>query len=480
MVRQIVALLLFLPSLAFAGWGQRFSHPEHTAKLQLRGQPLIECKSCHQLAAGTFQPLAPGHDDHHPCTDCHGGADFSRGPHCLTCHSSVRTMKPGKPWFPPFRTPGEFHVTFGHAKHVSLAGGNDCGGCHTGQLDSARAQHSSHTSCARCHSTGSLPDMNNCGGCHKPGAAPSQSAANEPSAFRVSTFSHATHQSAAAKKSASTACSACHVGLGQMEHPDRPAMKACERCHDGRQAFDARGTHCGKCHSRALNKVSTEIMRTDEPLFSHAAHAKRGVDLLHCTQCHGAGDWRAALPGRNEHRPCQNEGCHAVEFGKLGSRLCLSCHERNDPFEPNVIKRPASRAQPEWRVAISHPSHLSSGAACVSCHAGIVEKPEPDGHALCGGCHKPNSKTTMEACAACHKPTGGPAAAARPWSVAARFAHDKNHRAQCESCHRGPGAPDLVQPNMHECAECHDGEVAFKVTGFGCARCHGAARKDAS
>jgi hypothetical protein len=27
---------------------------------------------------------------------------------------------------------------------------------------------------------------------------------------------------------------------------------------------------------------------------------------------------------------------------------------------------------------------------------------------------------------------------------------------------------------MQGCGGCHDGKQAFKVTGFGCARCHGA------
>jgi hypothetical protein len=77
----------------------------------------------------------------------------------------------------------------------------------------------------------------------------------------------------------------------------------------------------------------------------------------------------------------------------------------------------------------------------------------------------------MEACSSCHAPVAAKARA--PWSVGARFRHDQNHRAACESCHRAPsGAPDLTAPRMAGCGQCHDGKQAFKVTGFGCAKCH--------
>lgn len=253
-------------------------------------------------------------------------------------------------------------------------------------------------------------------------------------------------------------------------------MKQCESCHDGKSAFAARGTHCGRCHKSSQTMTP---VRSEQPPFSHAGHRTRGVDIQNCTQCHGVGsDWRATLPGQKEHRPCQNDACHAADFdGKIGSRLCLSCHERNDPFEPNPLKRPTSRVKPEWTTTINHAPHLPlKQLSCNGCHPSILDPVATivDGHALCGQCHLKKSAPNMSECARCH--VAAAARSVRDWSVTARFRHDQNHRGGCESCHRVPAsAPDLTHQKMEECGSCHDGKRAFKVTGFGCARCHGKA-----
>jgi hypothetical protein len=109
----------------------------------------------------------------------------------------------------------------------------------------------------------------------------------------------------------------------------------------------------------------------------------------------------------------------------------------------------------------------------------------------------------MTACGACHAPAG-PEKLRSEWSTAARFAHDSHQRdvrtatvtdpsaegwkrvdasgaaaLPCESCHanaRKAGDGEAVtHPQMADCAACHDGGLAFKTTGFGCVRCHGAA-----
>ena len=172
----------------------------------------------------------------------------------------------------------------------------------------------------------------------------------------------------------------------------------------------------------------------------------------------------------------QNDACHAAEFGKIGSRLCLSCHERNDPFEPNPLKRPASRVKPEWAVTMKHGPHLPlKNLSCNACHPSILDPVAtiPDGHVLCGFCHNKKAQPGMDACARCHIALATKPVA--PWSVNGRFRHDQNHRTGCESCHRAPAtSPELTRPTMQGCGGCHDGKSAFKVTGFGCAKCHGA------
>jgi hypothetical protein len=470
-LRALAALALMAaaaaPVRAEWGWGQRYSHAAHAQKMAARGQKPPGCMSCHSLDA-QFAPTRPGGNEHRPCVDCHGGAEFTRGPRCLTCHSSIRTMKPGAPWFPPFRVPGDFHVELSHARHVAAAG-ETCGDCHRPQAGTASAARGGHAACAACHATRARPEMTSCEGCHKLGARTTVSAA--ASRFAVEDFSHLGHQQRVARKHEKASCTSCHIGLERAARPGKPTMAACETCHDGQSAFDARGTRCARCHK---GEAPSPVAAAPPSRFSHAAHAGRGVDMGRCAGCHRAGtDWRAGMPGRDEHRPCQNAACHAAEFGKPGSPICGSCHERSEPFAPNPLRRPPIGAG-EFRAASTmHAPHLQQGMSCAACHAGGGGA-RSDGHAQCVQCHKPGARLTLEGCGACH--VAPMTAGGANWSVAARFRHDANHHLACERCHREGGSADLTRPTMAGCGSCHDGKQAFKTTGFGCARCHGAAK----
>jgi len=468
-------------------WGERFSHVAHAARMAAKGKTESACASCHQLRAPDFTPVAPGKNNHHPCIDCHGPAEFSRGPKCLTCHSSVRGFRPGKPWFPPYLKPGEFHVAFPHAKHVGASGqaAETCGGCHAKQegRTSAGASGKSHGACAICHAADVKPAMNDCGSCHQPGPAPAAShPSEEPSIYRTTQkFDHAAHAQKIAARGMKSACNSCHLGLSAQDPPGRPNMQSCEGCHDGKTAFDARGHQCARCHTNPPDARLAPLPPSPKQ-FRHEAHAALGVKVNECGTCHGVGlDWKAVHAGRNQHQPCQQ--CHAAEFRMPGQPICLGCHERNDPFTPNPL-RPTSERARDWRVgAVPHPPHLAARVACATCHpreANVTSTATAMGHSLCGQCHKEGARTSLAQCAACHVPASQKAAAqaaARPWSTKAGFVHDDRHRVGgCDSCHRTANQPDLTAPTMAGCAKCHDGAKAFKVTGFECAKCHGKGR----
>jgi hypothetical protein len=481
-------------SLAHADfkWGERFVHQFHAAQMQAKGQQSPRCNVCHLLDARDFSPIAPGRFNHKPCIDCHSGAAFQRGPRCLTCHSNIKAFKPGRPYFPPYRSPGEFHTTFSHAKHVSMIArspqADTCGGCHAKQEGRAPGKlNKGHSACASCHAGQASPDMNACESCHFSGPAPpkppTMAAANSP--FRVTAhFEHASHASHAAKRGVRAACTSCHAGLGNQEPPGRPTMQACEGCHDGTHAFDARGTQCSKCH--AQSGAGLPVMAIPPGVFTHTGH--RGtLDVNQCGTCHSSGlTWQQVHAGRNQHQPCQN--CHAAEFRFQNQKICLGCHERNDPFAPNPLRPPQHRQGriSEWRMGeVPHPPHIAAGVSCGACHAeqtaAILGTHAPvkvdTGHALCGKCHTEGQKLAMSRCNGCHVWAGQPPPqhAIRPWSTKERFKHDANHKAaSCDPCHRAGGAQDLVPPKMQYCGDtCHDGTKAFKVTGFGCAKCHG-------
>ena len=267
--------------------------------------------------------------------------------------------------------------------------------------------------------------------------------------------------------------------------------------------------------------------------YSHARHAARNINLK-CEVCHASSpDGKIDGPSRN-HKPCSNEGCHASEFRRRDSALCLGCHEHNKPFKKNPF-RPSFKEVSEFKVGFSHRSHAAGSdggterSRCAQCHreqAGLSQRTTPPGHhapahTQCSSCHAELAEPHMLDCSSCHKSTvsrfssvsSQPSEASKrimkmgePWRVREKFAHKDHQRdirtAQlrssegggsieeawgrydaatarelaCSTCHvKVAMLEDLSnsRPQMKGCAEsCHNGKWAFKATGFECLRCH--------
>ncbi|MCB9529288.1 MAG: cytochrome c3 family protein [Myxococcales bacterium] len=261
-----------------------------------------------------------------------------------------------------------------------------------------------------------------------------------------------------------------------------------------------------------------------DPLrYRHQTHDRLGVPLT-CAVCHGTtAKGQPTFPGAANHSPCANAGCHADDFADREPALCRVCHTRSVPWGDNPIRRLLDGD--EFAVRFSHASHLGRaeggallGKGCASCHPAQAGAPPPrptattpaPGHARCASCHLQLARPHMDACDACHipdgdvTPAGAPAADDR-WRVAARFSHEAHTRdprtamlrspageigwgrfdrataqpLDCVACHAGMARVDAddraARPTKADCAQCHQGTYAFKVTGFRCARCHGPA-----
>ena len=96
------------------------------------------------------------------------------------------------------------------------------------------------------------------------------------------------------------------------------------------------------------------------------------------------------------------------------------------------------------------------------------------------GCHAQGGgpAPALDACDGCHRLGRATARiakrAADPWSVRKSFDH-RAHPGACKSCHvdlQGADVIALPVPPKPTCASCHDGTVAFKLTGTSCTRCH--------
>jgi hypothetical protein len=499
----VLACIAGTSTLAFAqrpkvipGQERKFDHERHT---QSAGAA-VPCSTCHVLDA-SGAPKAGR--EHARCAQCHEDDLKARscdvmkatGPKgaarvCQVCHlpTSARCLPDDLPAKP---TTNSYAARFTHGKHLALGSSieRDCALCHAGQAPVAGAKQVAHKLCAGCHNpNGAKPTLAECASCHvAPVARPPKPAA-EP--YRLTQFDHRAHHTTANN----AACLGCHdklVGSGETSVP-RPSMAACQsKCHDGQKAFSAVGTRCTTCHKGGAAIPASLVPKTrPDVAFLHKAHAPRNVRIDNCATCHALEtDGRLQPPlSRKEHLPCALSGCHQHEYMSTQSKICGVCHDTIAPWQ-STLARPRTPATPEWHESIDHAVHLAktgtANLACATCHGEkLANAPAPRGHDACSACHGRGQAPPMSQCAACHSQTPAPRARASQWSVRALFSHPKhakdprsNNATECVDCHAGVRTAKTLAaikaPTMGKCdSECHDGKVAFKTTGFQCARCH--------
>jgi c(7)-type cytochrome triheme protein len=479
-----------------------FDHKAHAAALRQKTGGTEGCAgACHrsELDGGWVHDKKREHarcfeSCHTFATSC-GTLAAGAGRVCITCHTNLkeRCLPAGAIRTPP--GPSTMPARYSHRVHIQPgASGRQCEACHGEFGDRAPRGRGSmaidHGDCGDCHGRRAEPRMTQCQSCHAaPTARPPARTAN-PYAV-TGAFSHQRHASERRVGTAGRECMTCHANIAQARDDaamPMPTMRGClDGCHDGAKAFSAVGATCTRCHKGS----GADAPPGGDARFSHDAHGKRGVDVASCSACHSlAADFRVAPPIRGkDHRPCATSGCHADAFLTRGGPLCAVCHEGTAPW---VRQEGRSRRPPrsEFGSDFSHRSHLGNGAAgndqCRKCHGDPGGGEPPAGHQACAPCHGRGTPPDMNRCGGCHAPGSSvKRTAASPWSVAARFRHETHRedprkgrgQARCAECHAGVAAAarlaNVAPPTMKSCSACHNGEHAFKTTGFGCAKCHG-------
>ena len=379
-----------------------------------------------------------------------------------------------------------------------------------------------HARCTRCHAAGAAPatagaapdagetgpmSMHACTHCHVAVIAGALRPHLVPGPYRAS-FSHARHQGRGLDD-----CRGCHAGVLAAPGSELPAPRTedCSGCHDGAQAFSVVGPDCRRCH--AGRGPAHEIRSPRGPGYSHRAHQARGLSLP-CARCHQLDARGVPLPTAPDHAPCSDAGCHREAFMARKPAICGACHVGTEPWL-RLYFQPRPRPDTEFGARFSHRQHRSADIeACERCHRERSELRDmrlPYQHDTCvgAGCHAadpsqaapagPGTGEDVEhiqgplpltACSSCHAldlvTTRHAQRIAAPWSVRARFEHALHERdpasgaaVACTACHAGVVEADSVDaipgPPKRACAPCHDGRAAFKLTGHGCARCHGQA-----
>ncbi len=473
-----------------------FDHASHDGKVIVSGKDAPACATCHPVGPGGALLGRPGHDA------CFGACHTLSPPQedvCSACHDpadlAARRTTVG---FPPYKLDPDFGLTLSHAAH-GLAGAA-CTSCHRVPGTAAPPKPSKpHTRCASCHAgkVAAVP-MTSCVSCHPAAFGANALPRLQRGPFHVGpAFDHRRH--AARTRAATTgggalACATCHGGIASatgLELPS-PATATCAvaGCHDGTAAFATTGS-CRRCHT-GPPAVPMPVARPDAP-FSHQAHATRlttggpAGTIDDCDGCH-------RLDARGEPRSIGHAACtacHAEDFMSAKPRICGACHASTEPWRALVVDRMPAPSS-DFGASLDHGRHQA--VACERCHSldtSARELRPARGHVACSGsgCHANTDGPVpwLSACTTCHalgierQRTAERTEA--PWSVRARFRHD-GHRTDragaplpCTSCHTATttsGAGVMpAPPAKASCAPCHDGKIAFKMTGHGCARCHG-------
>ncbi len=510
--------LLIWAGLLLAAHPPRFDHLSEK-------HATVACNDCHDRSKSNgWGHVRFPKKDHKPCENagCHAGKlvkfDPRKPEFCRTCH----VAGPGghginihKAVYPPYRSGEHSQFTLASSGHKTHVEAGKCEVCHThdrAESGGPDMVFTGHRGCAGCHESKAKPAMATCNGCHVKKAPEEALASSTWSDYRVSNlFTHASH----AKKTGKNECASCHVNakVEKGVHTPLPAMADCTSCHDGDQAFDAVGSQCRRCHESA--QISEAQPPTKEQcFFSHVRHADQNVvgptGAYVCVDCHPTTErGRLWFPAggrnfdpkeqRNGHWPC--EKCHQQQFLTRESKgICRVCHEHSDPWRANPVKE-RFRSEREMASDLPHAKHDKT--ACDKCHyeQSGAEKPAiagglmAPGHELCAQCHETLKTQPMTKCEGCHR-TLKPEEQPTKWAVTEKFKHETHRvdvrtakvidaaalgwkradaasakKLDCAVCHQQIDGGQ--NPRMQTCRTCHDGTLAFKDTGFACARCHG-------
>jgi c(7)-type cytochrome triheme protein len=474
-----------------------FDHVRHDGKVQVHGGGALACDACHALDPKGRLKGKPGHAQ---CFGaCHGAAPAKKRPKvayvvpaaqgnvCAACHApsalaaltSSARVKTVKAAYPPFRIDPDFGLALSHQKHD--AAGAACSTCHASERP---AGGRGHDRCSRCHlapKAATTPSMTACTQCHAAAWGPARSPELVASPLGLGpSFSHAAH----AKVARAAVCTSCHGAVTTTTGHDIPAPRTedCRQsgCHDGKVAFSTTEA-CTRCHTGAPTGT-VELVRPTAR-FSHDRHRAR-LGGVTCASCHTLDRRGEATPPA--HAACSTLGCHREDFATPTPMICGACHVAIEPWRP-LRADALPLAETEFGARMRHRDHADRGLRCSGCHSIADARRElrpPRGHVACsgtGGCHTADQRSAKPAltdCEQCHAlghvPSLIDARLGERWSVRARFRHDV-HPGECESCHAGVwqsrGTPE--PPAKKDCAACHDGKAAFKMTGHGCRRCHG-------
>ncbi len=445
----------------YSRWKPLVSFDHSTAKFPLTGRhAAVPCAKCHLPKADNPKVIQYTGLNFAQCSGCHQdphhGAFAAR---CESCHNTTvwKTVTMSGNFN---HDTTKFPLT---GKHVAVA----CEKCHkTSNFKTPVA----HEKCMDCHEDqhhgqfSDRPDHGECGACHT------------DKGFRPSTFTEATHQTAAFKLTAKhqgVLCGKCHPPAGT-ETNYHPAYKACRNCHldphGGQFAGAPFENRCEGCHTVWGFQPSTfSLTRHQDTRFElKGAHAAVSCLTCHRTESHPPGADRKFRFGTLACTGCHQDP-HRDEFPgamqsslKPGQDLCQDCHQLQSWHK----LKPFDHSTTNFELAGAH-----GALACMDCHrlrngdAGLREIPFKTAPEQCAGCHEDihagqfDSPSAPAECSSCHGTVR--------W-VASKFDHEKTKfsltgahaNVPCHLCHQSrneiAGRQAVIYKGTpRDCKSCH-------------------------
>lgn len=218
-----------------------------------------------------------------------------------------------------------------------------------------------------------------------------------------------------------------------------------------------------------------------EGRFPHVRHRQ-----IACVECHALADvlaGRPAVPGEDDHAPCDRARCHRAEFLAPPGRFCRMCHTRvsaGDAQKTEAAPFPPREGARALAAEFSHAAHLDAATmeqkvgfhvTCTDCHAREGEALRWPDHAVCGRCHTPEAAPAgappLSQCSRCHTERAHPPSRTRHFITGDLVFHHAAHRQDrhgkgisCLECHpataRAARTGDPPSPSMSACVSCHD------------------------
>lgn len=251
---------------------RKFDHKAHDQSVASKGrgktakQPACD-GVCH-TPKGTGWAKT-GSKEHDRCLGCHeftsSRTQLNSGKFnwCFSCHEGGSRMPASAS---RQKDIAKSHVAlYSHKSHVrpGARSGKQCEACH-GEFGEATPTKgpgvlaAGHDYCGACHQAVAEPGMNECTGCHADATGERGKlgtvAPRPANPYAVDArFDHEAHARANRVGTKGRECLACHDNIAGASTPSAvplPTMKGCyDRCHNGKDGFDATGTTCTRCHA---------------------------------------------------------------------------------------------------------------------------------------------------------------------------------------------------------------------------------------